>query len=182
MHKKDSLTQNERKVLMHLYSDGRTTDAELARTLSLSQQAVYQIRTKLEEQDIIQGYQPRIDFKRLGIKLFYFVGLEILPELWNHSSETEINQKLLKTPFLFELYRIPASDISYLAIYGFKDLEEEERFTTKLESSLADQIKVVWSYTASANNILTLQPESFIQHAFKEKHKDVTASVKRIKQ
>ncbi|MEA3430100.1 MAG: helix-turn-helix domain-containing protein [Nanoarchaeota archaeon] len=73
MAKNPKLTQNEIKVLKKLIEQARVSDTEIAKNMSISQQAVYQIRNRLEELGVIKGYMPIIDFKKIGINLLFKV-------------------------------------------------------------------------------------------------------------
>ncbi|MGM5487629.1 MAG: Lrp/AsnC family transcriptional regulator [Nanobdellota archaeon] len=148
------LSENERNVLKRIMDNGRITDSDIAEQLSLSQQAVSQIRARLEETGVIQGYRPILNLEMLGIRILLFAGVEIQKDLWDDLSESEINQRLRDIPHLFELYRIPGADISHLAVYGFSDLKEQEEFMRRIESELASHISIKWSYSATVDNLL----------------------------
>ena len=75
--KTSTLTNNERIILKKIIGGNRITDTQIAHEMGMSQQAVYQIRKKLEDAGIIKGYMPVLDFKKLGINIFYYVGIEI---------------------------------------------------------------------------------------------------------
>lgn len=177
-----TLTNNEKTILKKIIGGNRITDTQISQDMSISQQAVYQIRKKLEDVGIIKGYMPIIDFKKLGINVFYYVGLEILPEMWEQFSEAELESRIFKIPYIYHAARIPSSDISYILVFGFKDLEKTEEFSYKLKIYLSHQIRVVWSYTSSVNNFRLYDNLSFIQNALdedKNRMKDLVETIKR---
>ncbi len=176
----NKLTKKERDVLRNLIKDGRVSDTAISKSLNVTQQAVHQMRKRLEDSGIIEGYMPIINFKKVGITMFHFVGVKINPALWKKFSEFEINKKLCEIPFLFMAFRIPSSEISYLLIFGFKNIEEEELFTKKLETSLSGEIELVWSYTSSTSNLLAYDGLNVVFHALSRKDHDVKKSVENI--
>ena len=58
-----NLTRNERYTIGFLIQNARTTDAEIARRLKISLQAVRNIRKKLERNKVICKYSAVIDYK-----------------------------------------------------------------------------------------------------------------------
>jgi len=180
--KTSTLTNNERIILKKIIGGNRITDTQIAHEMGMSQQAVYQIRKKLEDAGIIKGYMPVLDFKKLGINIFYYVGIEIQPEMWDQFSEVELEQRIFTIPYLYHAVRIPSSDISYILIFGFKDLEKTEDFAYKLKIYLGHQIRVMWSYTSSVNNFLLYDNLNFVQNALNEdknRMKDLVETIKK---
>ncbi len=180
--KTSALTNNEKKILRKIVCGNRISDTQIANEMTISQQAVYQIRKKLEDAGIIKGYMPIIDFKKLGINIFYYVGVEILPEMWDQFSEVELESRMFKIPYIYQAVRVPSSDISYILVFGFTDLEKTEEFSYKLKIYLSHQIKVVWSYTSSVSNFLLYDNINFIQNAIgedKNRMKDLIETIKK---
>lgn len=106
--------------------------------------------------------------------------MKINPSLWKKFSEHEINKKLCEIPYLFIAFRIPSSEISYLLIFGFKNIDEEELFTKKLETVLSGELELVWSYTSSTNNMLAYDGLNVVFHALSEQEHDIKKSVENI--
>lgn len=175
------LTKNDKVVLKKIIEQARVSDTEISKDMAISQQAVQKIRTKLEKAGIIKGYIPLIDFQKIGIEVLYFTGLEVLPMMWKKFSEAEINKKILELPFLFELFRVPTADISYIVIFGFKSIYEKEMFSKKLEAELSNELKIIWAYTASVNNILAQDGLNLVLHALTDSAK-VNESIRKMKQ
>ncbi|MCF7861308.1 Lrp/AsnC family transcriptional regulator [Candidatus Woesearchaeota archaeon] len=174
------ITENEKKVLKKLIDQGRVTDTNIADDLKISQQAVFQIRNRLEEMGIIKGYMPIIDFEKVGISLMNFVGIKVLPDMWKKFTEAQLNEKLYEVPFLFVAFRVPSSDISYLLITGFKDIKEEEEFAKKLETILTDKIEVVWAYRTAVDNMIAYDSLNLVYHALRKKDINIKDAVESI--
>lgn len=164
MNDSSKLTKNQKDVLKKIIDHGRVSDTEISKEMAISQQAVQQIRKRLEDLKIIKGYMPIIDFKKIGINLFYFAGIEVLPSLWKKFSEAEINKRLLDIPFLFEAFRISSSDISYLLIFGFKSISDKESFTKKIEKALSNDMNVKWDYICGVENMLAYDSLNLVFH------------------
>ena len=167
------LTKNEKNTLRELISEARVSDTDIAKKLGISQQAVYQIRKRLEDLGVIKGYVPIVDFKELGLSVLFFTGIEVQPALWEEMTEDQLNERFRSLPFLFQLFRIPSSDISYIAIFGFRSIAEQESFATKLERRLSKDMRLRWSYTASVNNILSYGDLNMVFHALADAEVDM---------
>lgn len=64
-------------ILDLLQADARTTQAEIARKVGLSQPSVADRIRKLEEARVILGYAAHVDPKKLGKDITAFVGVDI---------------------------------------------------------------------------------------------------------
>ena len=64
-------------ILDLLQTDARTTQAEIARKVGLSQPSVAERIRKLEEARVILGYAARVDAKKLGKDITAFVSVDI---------------------------------------------------------------------------------------------------------
>ncbi|MEO0820297.1 MAG: Lrp/AsnC family transcriptional regulator [Pseudomonadota bacterium] len=63
----------DRKILSILLADAATSKAEIARRLGLAASAVSERVRRMEAEGLIQGYEVRLDAKRLGKPLLAFV-------------------------------------------------------------------------------------------------------------
>ena len=78
-----ALDRFDLKLLAALEADGRLTNAELAEKIGLSASQCSRRRIRLEETGIIEGYQARLNARRLGIGLLAFIQVSLSP----HSKE-----------------------------------------------------------------------------------------------
>jgi DNA-binding Lrp family transcriptional regulator len=169
MKKKSKLTINEKKILKKIVDRGRISDTEISKSMPVSQQAVYQMRKNLEEMGVIEGYIPIINFKKLGIKIFNLVGIKVMSSVWKEFSEEEINRRINDIPFLFFAFRVSSSDISYLLVLGFRNLEEEERFSKNVEIRLAGKMRVKWKYSTGVENMLSYDSLNIVLNSLNNK-------------
>ncbi len=122
------LTKNEKKTLKLLIENGRTSDAEIARMLAITPQAVGKIRKKLETEGIIQGYSTSIDYERIGIKIMALAMFKFTTEARKTIlTEEDINQRI-KGPHIINFYRVPEGDVTHIVTYGFRSLEELDHY------------------------------------------------------
>ncbi len=166
------LTENEKKVLKELVRDSRLTDTKIAESISITQQAVYQIRCRLESLGVVEGYRPIINFKKLGLNVICVMGIVILPDMWAKFKEHEINKKILDLPFSLKLIRLSSGDVSYILISCFKNIEERERFLSKIESELSKMVSIEWSYTTYVDNFVEQFSFNNLSYALSEKDID----------
>ena len=132
----------------------KLSDTTIAGSMKLSQQAVNQIRSKLENLGVIKGYSPIIDFEKIGITVIILIGIRLTHKVWENKKEWEIEQNLKKIPFIFEAYRIAGQDISHVLCMGFKDDIQKDKFIKKLQTIYEDQLNLKWSYSFSAKDII----------------------------
>jgi len=120
------LNKNERKTLKLLLNNAKISDISIANQLRISSQAVGKIRRKLES-TLLKSYSLNVDYAKLGIQTFAISLAKITPEGLDEG-ELEIEQKLLKDPHIINVYRIPSGSSTHIIMYGFKDVDEMERF------------------------------------------------------
>ncbi|MFP4567476.1 MAG: Lrp/AsnC family transcriptional regulator [Candidatus Woesearchaeota archaeon] len=174
------LTENEKKVLKELTDKGRITDTKLADSMAITQQAVYQIRNRLESLGIIEGYEPILNLKKIGIKIIWVIGIEILPEMWENLKEHEITKRLQEIPHTLKIIRLPSSDISYIIILGLKSIIERETLSAQIETKLAKKINIVWSYTTSCDNYIEKNKTNCIDYATSKKEFNYTKLIEKL--
>lgn len=79
----EKLDAIDRKLLLALQKDGRTTVGELAELVSLSQSPCWRRVKQLEESGLIEGYHARLSRRKLGYGVTGFVQLQ----MENHTPE-----------------------------------------------------------------------------------------------
>jgi len=103
---KSNLTKNEQKVLKHIILKERVSDINIADNMKISQQAVNQIRTKLEDLGFIKGYSPIIDFEKVGINVIILMGIKLRHSVWKEKKEWEVEKSIKDIPFVYQAYRV----------------------------------------------------------------------------
>lgn len=80
------LDKTDLAILQALQQDGRLSSAKLADTLSLSATPCWRRLRRLEEMGVIQGYQARLDRRKLGFGVVAFVQIT----LGSHAGDTPL--------------------------------------------------------------------------------------------
>ena len=77
----------DRKILLELQRDARTSYAELGRRVGLTTPAVIERVRKLEDAGIITGYRAEIDTARAGLPITAFIRMSITGVDYGHIIE-----------------------------------------------------------------------------------------------
>jgi len=162
MQPKIDLTRNEKKVLKLLIADGRKPDADIARTLNITSQAVGKIRKKLETEEIIEGYSTRVDYAKLGIKVFAVVLFKYIPDVWKKiKSDEDVNQRV-KGPHIINFYRVPEGDVTHIVTYGFRSLDELDHYFHTLQTERGHLSEIRKLYVFSAKSLIKENPKELL--------------------
>lgn len=159
------LTRNEKKTLKLLLGNGRISDSEIASKLKISNVAVGKIRRKLES-SIITSYTVEVDYAKLGIQTFA-IGIAKLTSEGMDRGELEVEQSLLKTPNIINVYRIPRGSSTHIILYGFKDMNELDDFfhSPKMKQELHREIETHELFVFSHNSLIKQNPIQLIKKA-----------------
>lgn len=121
----------DRRILEALQRNARTTQSELAKTVSLSQPAVAERIRKLEERGVITGYSARVDAIELGIDITAFIGVGIEhPKFFDG-----FTKKVMGLDEVLECHRVAGED-SYL-------LKVKTRNTRTLDELLVGVLRTI---------------------------------------
>jgi len=142
------LTGNERTVLRFLLRNGRISDVEIGEKLKITSQAVSKIRRKLKEMGIIKDYCIELDHSSLGINTFALVMLEISPI----GIVEEINK--LMSGNLIGFYKICKNDITHIALFAFRNLDELDEYFNSLHFEHSEYVKIRNIYVFPINGLL----------------------------
>ena len=67
------IDEMDRRILSLLQQDARLPNAEIARRVGMAPSATLERLRKLEERGVIQGYEVRVDPRKLGLKVTAFI-------------------------------------------------------------------------------------------------------------
>ena len=174
------LTKNDQEVLKSILEQAKLPDAEIARKMRLSQQAIFKIRNKLENKGIIQGYMPIINFKKIGINVLTVLEIRIKTEVWKKLSEEQVSQRLREIPQIITALRTPESEFTHFLIMGFKNMDQKDRILMKIQTKFSDELEIKHVYPCSVDRVITMSPigllnevldkkESVFEHLFLKK-------------
>jgi Lrp/AsnC family leucine-responsive transcriptional regulator len=119
----------DRAILNILQKDGRTSNAEIARQVSLAPSAVLERIRKLEERGIIKGYSADIDSKSLDY------GLTAIIAIRTSECGEGVGEQLAEIPEVQEVHEVAGDDCFYIKVVS--------RDTESLGCLLRERIKSI---------------------------------------
>ncbi len=96
----------DRHILTTLQSDGRTSNAEIARQVGMAPSAVLERIRKLESRGMIRGYEARLDPPQLGLGLLAFIFARAQEE----PGSIDAAHRLAELPEVLEVHHIAGED------------------------------------------------------------------------
>jgi Lrp/AsnC family transcriptional regulator, leucine-responsive regulatory protein len=106
------------QILDHLQTNGRTSQADIAKAIGLAPSGVLERIRKLEAKGVIHGYTARVDPKVLGLGMLAFVAVRS-DEV---ASDDRIALALAETPEVLEVHHVAGEDC-YLVKVRCRDAE-----------------------------------------------------------
>jgi DNA-binding Lrp family transcriptional regulator len=152
------LTRNDQEVLKSIILQAKIPDAEIAKKIGISPQAVFKIRNKLEKVGIITGYQPIIDFKKIGITIMTLLIVKLNPIVWDENTDDQISDRIKKIPYVINAYRLPASNATHILVMGFRDTNQRDRYLLKMQTKFSKEIEIINVYSFSIDRVITQSP------------------------
>jgi Lrp/AsnC family leucine-responsive transcriptional regulator len=113
------IDEMDRRILSLLQQDARLPNAEIARRVGMAPSATLERLRKLEERGVIQGYEVRVDPRKLGLGLTAF----IFVRAQDKQGELETGDRLRQHPNVLEVHHI-AGDDCYLVKIRATDTED----------------------------------------------------------
>ena len=107
----------DRKLVNALLGDGRASLRSLAEDLDVSVTTVSNHLSDLEEQGIIQGYTPKIDYDKLGYDVTAILQLKV-----EGSELVEVTQSLAEHKQVVSVYEV-TGDHDIIAVGKFVDTD-----------------------------------------------------------
>jgi len=114
----------DRRILKALVSNGRLSNAELAKEVGLSASPCWQRVRRMEEEGIISGYTALLDHQALGVGETVMVEVQL--EHHDADSLEVFTEAMAKIPEVLEIY-LMAGDFDYfvkIAVSGTQGVEE----------------------------------------------------------
>ncbi len=152
------LTENDKDVLMKIIEHSKIPDSKIADDMGISPQAVFKIRSKLEQLGIIKGYTPLIDFKKIGINVLALLIIRLKSDVWNRYSDDFVSERISKIPHIISAYRVADSRASHILLIGFRDTEQKEQYISDIQTKYNNDIEIKDVYTFSVDKIITQNP------------------------
>ena len=113
------------EMLALLQDDGRMTNAKLAERLSMSETPCWRRLKRLEESGIIEGYQARLNRRKIGLGVMAFVQLRCSE---HDAAATADFQRIIETsPNILACHNTTGAD-DFLLIAVARDLDDYSAF------------------------------------------------------
>lgn len=163
------LTKNDQEVLKSIILHGRIPDTQIAKKMGLSPQAIFKIRKKLEETGIIRGYQPLIDFKKIGINVMVILAVKLTAEVWDKYTDLEIAERMRKIPYIIGAYRIAESDVTHILLMGFRDIKQKDKYLIRMQTLFSREIEIKAVYPFSIDRVIVQSPVGLLYEMLSKK-------------
>ena len=145
------LDETDRKILALLQDNARISNAEIGRRIDLAASAVHHRIRKLEESQVIRGYEARVDPRALDFDLVSFVRVQTGPG----ARAAEITDALTHITEVQEVHRVVGEDCFFVKV-RVRDPDDLARL-------LDDQIQPIPNVASTKTTIvLTTAKESRI--------------------
>jgi Lrp/AsnC family leucine-responsive transcriptional regulator len=102
----------DRKILIILQQNARTSNAEIARQIDMAPSAVLERIRRLETRGVIQGYETRINPESLGLNLLAYVFVRTR----DLDGEDTTAESLSQIPEVLEAHHIAGEDCFLLKV------------------------------------------------------------------
>ncbi|WP_206203871.1 Lrp/AsnC family transcriptional regulator [Thermococcus sp. 21S9] len=116
------------KIISLLQKNARLSYREIARELNVAVGTVYNRIKRLEEEGVIKGYAPVLDYEKLGFGLTALIGIKA-----QGRKIAEIERKIAEKTRAMMVYDI-TGEFDIFVIAKFKDREDMNRFVKWLLS------------------------------------------------
>jgi Lrp/AsnC family transcriptional regulator, leucine-responsive regulatory protein len=133
------LDRTDWQLLAELQKDGRTSYADLARTVAMSASAVTERVRRLEEAGVIAGYRATVDPERVGLQVMAFVRLR-----YPTGNYRPFHALLDTTPEILEAHHVTGEDCFVLKVLT-RSMRHLEEVTGRIAGLGAVTTSVVYS-------------------------------------
>lgn len=119
-----SISQIDRRILGRLQEQGRISNADLAEQVGISTSACHRRLKRLEDEGWVDGYVGRINPKKLGYNIEFYV--EITLESQSDDTLSAFEQQVANCPEVLECY-LMTGEFDYMLRVAVKDAADYER-------------------------------------------------------
>lgn len=145
---RERLDEVDLSILTVLQSEGRITNADLARKVGLSPPSVHQRVRKLEEAGFIQGYEAVLNLEKLGynLKVYVQIGLSLHQE----QPIERFRKAVASIPEVLECMHV-SGDFDFLLKIVVKDMPSYEVLVREKISKIRGVGRVQSSFVLQTN-------------------------------
>ncbi|MBO8173629.1 MAG: Lrp/AsnC family transcriptional regulator [Thermococcus sp.] len=116
----------DRKILSLLQKDARLSYREIAKELNVAVGTVYNRLKRLEEEGILKGFYPKLDYEKLGYELTAIIGVRA-----QGKRIIQIEREIAKDAHVLCVYDV-TGEYDIIVIAKFKGREDMNRFVKKV--------------------------------------------------
>ncbi|WP_461866486.1 Lrp/AsnC family transcriptional regulator [Thermococcus sp.] len=118
----------DRKILSLLQKDARLSYREIAKELKVAVGTVYNRIKRMEENGIILGFTPKLNYEKLGYELTAIIGIKA-----QGKKIIQIEQKIAENEHVLCVYDV-TGEYDIIAVAKFRGREDMNRFVKWLLS------------------------------------------------
>jgi len=116
----------DRKILSLLQKDARLSYREIAKELNVAVGTVYNRLRRLEEEGVLKGFYPKLDYEKLGYELTAIIGIRA-----QGKRIIQIEREIAKDDHVLCVYDV-TGEYDIIVIAKFKGREDMNRFVKKV--------------------------------------------------
>ncbi|MDX2465940.1 MAG: Lrp/AsnC family transcriptional regulator [Acidimicrobiia bacterium] len=120
-----SLDETDKAILRLLQSDGRISNAEVARQVGLSAPATHARVKRLEEAGVVRQYSTLLDREAIGFDMVCFINVSL--QLHQFEAIERFKELMQDMPEVLECYHI-TGEFDYLLKAVFRNRDELQEF------------------------------------------------------
>lgn len=152
---KANLDRVDREILKILQSDGRISNANLARRVGLSPPSVLQRVRKLEESGYIEGYKAILDRENLGFNLLVIANISLA--LHQEQPIEAFRAAVQDIPEVLECLHV-SGDFDFLLKVVVADMHDYERLVREKISAIPGIGKIQSCFVLAGTKMTTELP------------------------
>lgn len=116
----------DRKILSLLQKDARLSYREIAKELNVAVGTIYNRLKRLEEEGVLKGFYPKLDYEKLGYELTAIIGIRA-----QGKRIIQIEREIAKDDHVLCVYDV-TGEYDIIVIAKFKGREDMNRFVKKV--------------------------------------------------
>ncbi len=116
----------DRKILSLLQKDARLSYREIAKKLNVAVGTVYNRLKRLEEEGILKGFYPKLDYEKLGYELTAIIGVRA-----QGKRIIQIEKEIAKDNHVLCVYDV-TGEYDIIVVAKFRGREDMNRFVKKV--------------------------------------------------
>ena len=84
--------------------------------------------------------------------------IRLTSKIWNSFSDDQISDRMSKTPYVIDAYRVADEQASHILLLGFRDTSQKEQYIAQIQTKFAEDVQIKAIYTFSVDKIISQSP------------------------